>query len=68
MVTRRQQGITPARSVRVSDEVWEAARERATSEGVTLTRVIVSILEGYGQGKVNLPTVHVDYDTVIGDD
>lgn len=41
---------TPARSVRVPDSVWEAARQRAAADGTTITAVILRALVRYGKG------------------
>jgi hypothetical protein len=38
---------TPPRSVRVSDALWNAARDLAQRRGVTLTDVIVNALQNY---------------------
>jgi hypothetical protein len=51
----------PARSVRVGDEVWERSRSRAEYEGVTISHVINSLLEGYSKGLLDLPKVKVVY-------
>ena len=51
----------PARSVRISDEVWEKSRNRAAYEGVTVSHVIFSLLEGYSKGLLDLPKVQVKY-------
>jgi len=40
---------TPGRSIRVPDEVWDAARTRARREGITLTAVVVARLAEYGE-------------------
>ena len=58
---RRAKGSMPARSVRISDEVWDRARNRAAYEGVTVSHVIFSLLEGYSKGLLNLPKVEVKY-------
>lgn len=58
---RRPKGAMPARSVRISDEVWDRARNRAAYEGVTVSHVIFSLLEGYSKGLLNLPQVQVKY-------
>lgn len=58
---RRAKGQTPARSVRISDEVWDRARNRAAYEGTTVSHVIASLLEGYSKGLLNLPKVQVVY-------
>lgn len=36
---------TPARNIRVSDELWSAARTKADREGTTVTAVLVAFLE-----------------------
>lgn len=41
------QEATPRRTVRVPDEVWEAARRKAADEGKTITEVIVDALKRY---------------------
>lgn len=41
------QEATPRRSVRVSDEVWEAAQRVAADQGETVTDVIVRALIRY---------------------
>lgn len=38
---------TPARSVRIDDELWHAAQEQAKKDGVTVTSVIVNGLYEY---------------------
>lgn len=58
---RSTNGAMPARSVRVSDEVWERAKSRAKYEGVTVSTVIFTLLEGYSKGLLNLPKVQVTY-------
>lgn len=58
---RRVKGAKPARSVRIADEVWDRARNRAAYEGVTISYVIDSLLEGYSKGLLNLPKVQVQY-------
>ncbi|MFE9936350.1 hypothetical protein [Streptomyces hirsutus] len=46
-MARPATGKTPNRNVRVPDALWEAAKERAASEGRTVTDVIVSALHRY---------------------
>lgn len=41
---------TPQRSIRVPDEVWYAALERAEQEGITLTSLLINTLRSYGEG------------------
>lgn len=38
---------TPARSVRIPDDLWEQARERAREAGTTVTAVLVEALRVY---------------------
>lgn len=60
---RRPNGSAPdpVRSVRCSDEMWSAAKRRAESDGVTMSRVLSLIIEGYALGKIDLPRVHIVY-------
>ena len=41
------QPATPNRTVRIPDELWEAARAKAEAEGVTLTEIIRRALERF---------------------
>ena len=41
------EGETPIRTVRVSDELWEAAKRVASDRGETVTDVILRALERY---------------------
>jgi hypothetical protein len=54
-------GQLQGRSVRVSDEAWEKARRRAQYEGVTMSRMVALIVEGYGAGLIDLPKTTVTY-------
>lgn len=38
---------TPNRTIRVPDELWEAARRKASDEGTTVTEVIIKALERF---------------------
>jgi len=55
-------GSFPVRSVRVSDEVWEKAKRRANLEGVTMSRVLALVVEGYADGYLNMPTTRMVYE------
>lgn len=46
---------TPQRSVRVPDDVWLAAKERADEENRTLSDVIRVCLDRYAKGKPRRP-------------
>ena len=41
---------TPQRSIRVPNEVWFAALDRAQAEGITITELLVGTLKAYGEG------------------
>jgi predicted HicB family RNase H-like nuclease len=36
---------TPTRTIRVSDELWNAAKEKAAELGVTVTDIVIQALE-----------------------
>lgn len=38
---------TPLRSLRIPNEVWDAAREKAEREGTTVTAVVLAALQRY---------------------
>ncbi len=42
---------TPIRTVRVPDDVWQAAQERAAEKGESVSAVIVRALRRYGKPK-----------------
>lgn len=60
---RRPNGSAPnpVRSIRVSDEVWDAANRRAHYEGVTISTVVIEIIQGYASGMLDLPRVQAVY-------
>lgn len=41
---------TPVRTVRIPDDVWQAALDRATAEDRTMSDVIRVLLVRYGKG------------------
>lgn len=45
------------RSVRIPQNVWDKARQRATAEGTTITGAVTDLLEGYARGVYELPRV-----------
>lgn len=51
----------PTRSVRIDDMTWDKAKTRAESEGVTISRVLSLLVEGYARGMVDLPRVQMVY-------
>lgn len=40
---------TPIRTVRVPDDVWQAAQDRAAEKGESVSAVIVRALKRYGK-------------------
>lgn len=44
---REPQGNTPIRAIRISDDLWEAARQVATERGETLSEVVREALRRY---------------------
>ena len=44
-----------SRSFRARQEAWDAAKERAESEGTLVTVAIEDLLEGYAAGHYDLP-------------
>lgn len=42
---------TPTRTIRVPDDLWKAVQNKAASEGVTVTSVIIEALEAYLDNK-----------------
>ena len=40
-------GVTPPRSVRIPDDLWNAAKERAAERGETVTDVLIRALRRY---------------------
>lgn len=53
---------SPVRTVRVDKPTWEKATRRAKLEGMTMSAVLLAFVEGYGQGKINLPLVQLVYE------
>ena len=51
----------PVRSVRVPDEVWDVAKERADIEGVTMSYVLSVFIEGYATNAFDLPAIELDF-------
>lgn len=59
---QRKAPVTSVHSVRTTEELWERARARAIEEGVTMSYVMNSILEGYADRQLNLPKIVKKYD------
>jgi predicted DNA binding CopG/RHH family protein len=43
---------TPTRTIRVSEELWSAVKDKAQIDGRTVTDVIISALKEYMQGEL----------------
>lgn len=39
--------VTPQRSIRINEELWRKAKEKAKSEGKNISEVIVAYLKDY---------------------
>lgn len=50
------------RSVRVEDDLWARAGERAKAEGTNLSAVLNLLLQGYASRKLDLPRVELVWD------
>ena len=44
---------TPTRTIRVSEELWSAVKDKAQIDGRTVTDVIISALKEYVQGELH---------------
>lgn len=40
---------TPLRSVRIPDDVWQAAQEKAERDGTSVTAVVLAALQRYAK-------------------
>lgn len=52
----RQTAGSP-RSMRIPDELWAQATERAEAEDYSMNAVILELVEGYANGKIALPKI-----------
>lgn len=57
----RQAGGSPTRTTRIGDAVWEKAKKRATRDGVSMSQLMNTLVEGYSEGKIDLPRVELVY-------
>lgn len=58
-------GAKGSHSIRCHDDVWEKAKRRAKQDGTVINTVLEEILEGYGDGLINLPKVTKSYAAVV---
>lgn len=59
MGKKKKQEKPTNRSFRVRPSAWNKARQRAESEGVTITAAVGELVEGYAVGAYELPKVEV---------
>ena len=45
---------TTLRNVRVSDELWQSAQERADAQGMNVSEVIRALLEAWVRGDISV--------------
>lgn len=62
-MARRPNGSpeAPVRSVRITDPLWAKAKRRADHEGVTMSEVLASFVQGYADGYIDMPQVKIVY-------
>lgn len=64
---REDSKYAPARSVRIDDDLWSRARERAKSDGITISEVINRFVEGYAEGHLDVPQMRMVYSSAPGE-
>lgn len=57
----RQAGGSPTRTARIGDPVWMKAQKRAAKDGVSMSQLMSTLVEGYAEGKISLPRVELVY-------
>jgi len=50
------------RSFAVDEDVWNRAKERAEREGITISRVLSLLVQGYADGQVPTPRQVTTFD------
>lgn len=58
----RQPGGSPTRTARISDPIWKAAQKRAKKDGVSMSQLMSTLVEGYAKGKIDMPRVELVYE------
>lgn len=51
----------PVRSARIDNVTWNKAKRRASYEGVTMSHVMFTLVEGYANGMIDMPRVQKIY-------
>jgi hypothetical protein len=54
----------PVRSVRIPDDIWDPAVERAAAAGMTMSEVLLAFTRGYSEHRINAPQIQYDYSEV----
>ena len=54
-------GNTPTRTIRVNEQNWNTAKQRAHGEGTTISQVIGLFVAGYAAGELDAPETRVGY-------
>lgn len=52
---------SPVRSVRIDSPTWDKARQRARTEGVTMSFVMSALVDMFSKGIVDLPRTQIVY-------
>ena len=47
--------ISPVRSIRINERIWELAKTRAMSEGTSISKVVSDLVVGYAEHKIDAP-------------
>lgn len=54
-------GSTPTRTIRVNEQNWNSAKERAHEEGTTISKIIGLFVAGYADRELDAPQTRVVY-------
>jgi len=50
-----------SRSIRATNQLWDLAKKKASVKSLAMNQVVNLIIEGYGNGSINLPRVVKSY-------
>jgi len=51
----KDRGKNPVRGVRVDEDLWDAVKAKADSDGTSRNAVLVALMRSYVEGAINLP-------------
>lgn len=54
-------GNTPTRTIRVNEQNWNTAKQRAHEEGTTISKIIGLFVAGYADRELDAPQTRVIY-------